>query len=210
MTLAAKSKHNPRPVTMLKISLIAALNDETAVFSRALDRIISFFHLLFPDGERLQTLNDIEEARDLLKAKLIAEKIDTSTISYYVDGLLKLLSTNNEDMLTISRPVAYLSCHLHCSVHNIPGHEMESTISAAMQLVSEHLTGKEPKDFMELVVDAGECLNKFERITAIPSRKVSTPKSFPKSDAPECELRKYLLKKRLENRPDRPEELKIH
>lgn len=152
MVFAAKSGEQPSLAEMIYILFSEAPNDEIAVVSRTLDRMIQFFHLIFLYEPRLQTLKNIAEAREYSEEKNNARNIDPFTTLYHIHVILKLLNTNNEAMPAIRRVGAFVACYLHSKIHDIPDNNMESTINVAMRFVETHLT-KEPEDFSALVKD---------------------------------------------------------
>lgn len=200
MKLAAWTENQPELEWMIKILFIEALNDETAVVSLSLDRVIAFFHLSFTREDVFRTLNDIEGARILLKRKMNAIHTGPSTISYYIDGILNLLFTNNETMPALNRIIIFVACYIHSGISHIPNYKEEKTVRTAKDFVRKRLT-KEPINFYSLKWDVIHYLEEFAEpnlpVHQMPERKPNFDLLKTKGRKRDKEdLRKSMLKYR--------------
>lgn len=193
MDLAAKSSEQPDMKLLIVILYGEAPNDNAAVISRSLDRVIQFLRLLFPDGPRLQTISSIEEARDYLKKNLIQKKVyRLSTFNYFSIGIIGLCNSHNEDFSAVKRVGACVAYYVHSQIHDIL--DMESTINTAMKYAETHLT-KEPKDFSALMTDVEAYLTRVKGAN-IPIQEMTRQELLKRG----FEKGKALLKKAISTR----------
>lgn len=148
MEHAANSRSVPDLKIVIWILFMEALNDDTALVSRSLDRVLQFLNYLCPEKQKRQTLSGIDEAKTLLRNKMVATENHPPTISHHFD-ILDLLNTNNENMAAIHRVITFVAGYIHFKLHCMPGYDKEHVIKMAEQIVKKHLI-REPKDFCDL------------------------------------------------------------
>lgn len=148
MKRVVNNVEHPDMEMMFWIVYSGAPSDDIAVCSRWLDRVIQFFHLIFPDEPRLQRLNNIDEARKYLSENLLKKGIEkrSPTFVYYNNVILELLNIQDEAMPPLLRVGAVVACYAQSKIPYTWTSwwtfdaDIDATINAVMESMQTHLS----------------------------------------------------------------------
>lgn len=142
MEHVVKDVNHPNMALMFEIVYDEATNDEIAVSTRLMDRVKQFFHLMFPHGRlQIQTINNIDEARDYLSGELETGP----TLSYYNDVVLEIFELHNLGMKPIYRVGLFVACYAYSKMLSLESTwkrkpNIDSIINAVVKSMQKHLS----------------------------------------------------------------------